>query len=611
MQKRLFGLLASAAIAFAACQGAQSPAPSASAPASQPATSSAPAESPSASAANGEPDITTTKYAPEAAGKTGGTLVLAEWQFPDAINPYYFQAFTDSESFGAMSFDGLVTLTDDLKYYPDLASNIPTVGNGDVTVNGTAMDVLWHLKKNMQWSDGTPITCDDLIATWKWIMDKDNTGLAAGTTGWEDITDITGAGGTDCTMKFGKLYSGYLSLVAPLLPAKYITSVAVKDANKSLYQLKDPTKGVYSGPYIPTLVKTDDRIEFAPNPKFQTIGLGDQAKAHAPYLDQVIFKYYGEAAAMIAGYKAGDFDIGMDLNDADIPTLSDIPDQEKVIHDSLTYELHAFNNKNFQAKFGDDWKTVIKAVRMATDTSAIASGPLSGNVQPSNNFVSPLAWYYKDEGAPPAADPQGAKKLLTDAGFAPGSDGILAKNGKKIELDYCTTTRQVRIDTLTLVASQLAAIGIKANPVAKPSLPDVFGGWNDVAPDTKCNLIHGNYDVGEHAYISPLDPLGGYNVYTTQGNPDPAPHNGQNETRVSIPELDAAYNDVKNNVDFAKVAAAMGTVQDIYGNPDTNTYELPLYYRKDVWLVNPKVHNFVGNPSTASGEWNIADWWTE
>jgi peptide/nickel transport system substrate-binding protein len=611
MQKRLFGLLASAAIAFAACQGAQSPAPSASAPASQPATSSAPAESPSASAANGEPDITTTRYAPEAAGKTGGTLVLAEWQFPDAINPYYFQAFTDSESFGAMSFDGLVTLTDDLKYYPDLASNIPTVGNGDVTVNGTAMDVLWHLKKNMQWSDGTPITCDDLIATWKWIMDKDNTGLAAGTTGWEDITDITGAGGTDCTMKFGKLYSGYLSLVAPLLPAKYITSVAVKDANKSLYQLKDPTKGVYSGPYIPTLVKTDDRIEFAPNPKFQTIGLGDQAKAHAPYLDQVIFKYYGEAAAMIAGYKAGDFDIGMDLNDADIPTLSDIPDQEKVIHDSLTYELHAFNNKNFQAKFGDDWKTVIKAVRMATDTSAIASGPLSGNVQPSNNFVSPLAWYYKDEGAPPAADPQGAKKLLTDAGFAPGSDGILAKNGKKIELDYCTTTRQVRIDTLTLVASQLAAIGIKANPVAKPSLPDVFGGWNDVAPDTKCNLIHGNYDVGEHAYISPLDPLGGYNVYTTQGNPDPAPHNGQNETRVSIPELDAAYNDVKNNVDFAKVAAAMGTVQDIYGNPDTNTYELPLYYRKDVWLVNPKVHNFVGNPSTASGEWNIADWWTE
>ena len=442
-------------------------------------------------------------------------------------------------------------------------------------------------------------------------MDKDNTGLAAGTTGWEDITDITGAGGTDCTMKFGKLYSGYLTLVAPLLPKKYIESVAVKDANKSIYQLKDPTKGVYSGPYIPTLVKTDDRIEFAPNPKFQTIGLGDQAKAHAPYLDQVIFKYYGEAAAMIAGYKAGDFDIGMDLNDADIPTLSDIADAEKVIHDSLTYELHAYNNKNFQAKFGDDWKTVIKALRLATDKDAIASGPLSGNVAPSNNFVSPLAWYYKDEGAPPKADPAAAKKLLTDAGFAPGSDGVLAKNGKKIELDMCTTQRQVRIDTLTLVAGQLSAIGIKANVIAKPSLPDVFGGWNDVAPDTKCNLIHGNYDIGEHAYISPLDPLGGYNVYSSSGNPDPAPHNGQNETRVSIPDLDAAYNEVKNNVDFAKVAAAMGKVQDIYGNADLNTYELPLYYRKDVWLVNPKVHNFKGNPSTASGEWNIADWWTE
>src|SRR5947207_4446953 len=152
MHKRLFGLLASAALAFAACQGAASPTPStASAPASQPAGASASAGSP---AASGEPDITTTNYAPEAAAKTGGTLVLAEWQFPDAINPYYFQAFTDNEAFGAMSFDGLLTLTDDLKYYPDLASNIPTVGNGDVKVNGTAMDVLWHLKKNAQWSDG-------------------------------------------------------------------------------------------------------------------------------------------------------------------------------------------------------------------------------------------------------------------------------------------------------------------------------------------------------------------------------------------------------------------------------------------------------------------------
>ena len=51
----------------------------------------------------------------------------------------------------------------------------------------------------------------------------------------------------------------------------------------------------------------------------------------------------------------------------------------------------------------------------------------------------------------------------------------------------------------------------------------------------------------------------------------------------------------------------MGTIQDIYVT-DQNTYELPLYMRKDVWLVKPRIHNFTGNPTTSAGEWNIGDW---
>jgi ABC-type transport system substrate-binding protein len=123
-----------------------------------------------------------------------------------------------------------------------------------------------------------------------------------------------------------------------------------------------------------------------------------------------------------------------------------------------------------------------------------------------------------------------------------------------------------------------------------------------------CNLQHGNFDVAEFAYVSPLDPLGGYNVYHSSGIPDVAPHNGQNISRTSIPALDAAYDTVKSSVDFVKVRDAMFAIQDIYGS-DQNTYELPLYYRKDVWLVSPKLHNMTGNPTTSAAEWNIGDWW--
>ena len=526
-------------------------------------------------------------------------IVVAEWQYPDTVNPYYAQAETDIEVSDSM-FLSFVDVTPDLRTVPDLVTSVPTLANGEVKMNGAGMDVTWTLKSGMQWSDGTAITCDDLVATWKWIMDPANTGLAGGTTGWEDISGIDGASTTTCVEHFSKVYEGYLYLVAPLLPAKYIQSVSVADAPKKLYPLDNLKSGVYDGPYIPTDAASDSQVTTVANPKWSTIS------GKAPAVDQVIWKYYADAATMLQGYKAGEYDVAQDLNDADIPSLKGIDTNEQVIHDSLTYELHAFNNASFTKKFGADAPTIIAAIKLAVDRQAIAAGPLGGNVSVSNNFISPLTWYYKVEGGSTAADPKTAAANLAAAGWVAGSDGILAKGGVKLELSYCTTTRQVRQDTLKLVASQLKAIGIQADVTAAPS-GDVFGAWNDVKADTKCNLQHGTFDVAEFAYVSPLDPLGGYNVYSSTGNPDLGSHNGQNVTRISIPALDKAYNDVKSSVDPAVVKAAMATVQDIYVSSQ-NTYELPLYMRKDVWLVSPRIHNFTGNPTTSAGEWNIGDW---
>ena len=526
-------------------------------------------------------------------------IVVAEWQYPDTVNPYLAQAETDIEVAGSM-FHNLVDVTPDLRTIPTLVTEVPTLANGDVKMVGAGMDVTWKLKSGMQWSDGSAITCDDLSGTWKWIMDPDNTGLAGGTIGWEDVTAIDGGSGTTCVMHFGKVYDGYLYLVAPLLPAKYIQSIPVKDAPTKLYPMGDLKSGVYDGPYIPTEAQADAQLTTVANSKWSTIS------GHAPFVDQVIWKYYADAATMLQGYKAGEYDVAQDLNDADIPSLAGIDLNEQVIHDSLTYELHQFNNKSLSDKFGADYKTIIKAVKLATDRQAIAAGPLGGNVSVTNNYISPLTWYYKVEGGSTAADPAAATALLTAAGWALGSDGYMAKAGKTLALDYCTTTRQVRQDTLKLVASQLKAVGIQANVTAAPS-GDVFGGWDAIKADTKCNLVHGTFDVAEFAYVSPLDPLGGYNVYTSQGIPDAAPHNGQNTARINLPALDDAYNAVKNSVDPTVVKAAMGTIQDIYVT-DQNTYELPLYMRKDVWLVKPRIHNFTGNPTTSAGEWNIGDW---
>jgi peptide/nickel transport system substrate-binding protein len=597
MVKRVISLLAIAAIVASACSSSNK---STTNPTGT--TGATPTVAPSPTPAG--VDITKTTYKPTAPTKTGGKLVIAEWQYPDTINPYYAQALTDIEAADSM-LNNLWIVTNDLKYMPDLAADVPTIANGGVTMVGAGMDVKFNLKTGMKWSDGQPITCDDVKATWSWIMDPKQTGLVGGTIGWEDITGVDGGTGTACVVHYKALFSGYLSLIAPVLPAHYLSTIPAADAATKLYPMGNLKSGVYSGPYIPIAAKTDAQITLAPNPNNATIS------GHAPYLDSVIWKYYGNADAMILGYKAGEFDIGQDLQDSDLPALADVAAGEKLAEPALLYELHAYNNKTIKEKYGDDYVAIIKALKLATDREAIANGPLGGTVVVSNNFISPLTWYYKDIDGSTKADPAAATALLTAAGWTMGSDGYLAKGGKKLELEYCTTTRQVRQDTLALVAGQLKKIGIKANVNAVPSQPNLFGAWNDEGSNVKCNMVHGNFDVAEFAYSSPLDPIGGYNVYHSSGIPDVAPHNGQNITRTVLPELDANYDIVKSNVDFDKIRAAMFAIQDTYGNPDKNLYELPLYYRQDVWLVKPTVHNFTGNPTVFAGEWNIVDWWVD
>jgi peptide/nickel transport system substrate-binding protein len=595
MRRRLTGVLIVAVFAASACGQ------SAGSPSASPFLPIAFASKAPASAIAETSVISDSTYKPVTASNTNGKVVLGEWQFPDTVNPYYALSGTDMEVADSM-FDGLLTVTPDLRYQPDLALNVPTLDNGGVVLNGDGMDVNWQLRPGMEWSDGQPITCDDIATTWRWIMDKDNHGLAEGTIGWQDVSGVDGGSGTLCVMHFSKIYEGYLTLVSPLLPAHYITTVPVKDAQSKLFPMSNLGSAVYSGPYIPVSVESNSKINLKPNPKWQSIS------GHAPWLTSVTWRYYGDANTMINGFAAGDYDVGNGLTNADEPALASTDPSKVVAQNSMTYELLAFNNASFATKYPDDASYIIQAIKLATDRQAIAKGPLGGFVDVTNNFVSPQSWFYKDIGGSTTADAATAYTILANAGWVKGADGFLVKAGKPLTLNLCTTTRQFRLDSLSLIAQQLAGIGIKATVVTRPD-SDVFGLWDQTKVGTQCNLRHGNFDVAEFTYRVSFDPLSGYRVYDSSQIPENTPlHDGENISRVSLPSLDAAYETIASTVDFSKVRDSMITVQDLYGS-DRNTYELPLYFRKDVWLVNPKLHNFMGNPTFSAGEWNMGDWW--
>jgi peptide/nickel transport system substrate-binding protein len=610
MRKRLVGMLGSAMIVLAACQGAASP--SASAPSAAP---SAASTEPSVAASPTEEviDLTSTEYKPEE-GKDGGTIILGDWQEATQFNPFYLGQVTEANVASA-AWATLFVYTHDYRYGPDLATSIPTLDNGGVKApgdGGDAMTVTWTLRDGLKWSDGEALTCDDFKYSWEWVLDEKNVGVI--TAGFEDIKDFECKSDTEMVWHFDKIYEGYITLMTAPLPRHYLEKIPIADqVNGAGFRATEVAKLPVSGAFKFESVTPQQELRLVKNENYTSFSTGKVA-----HLDSLIWKWYGDADLMIAGFKAGEVDFATDLQDSDLEKVKDLGDQVSAIP-ALLYEFLRPNWSEgpFDAakKIGgcsrnpqvaDRGKgcpmadpAMREAVAFAVDKNAINERLLGGTVQIANTNISPGAWFFADQ--PPATfDPEKAKQILDDAGWKAGADGIREKDGTKAKIELCTTTRQVRIDTLALIADWLKDVGIEA-VVNAVDASNIFADYNEATADTPCGLSVSNFDLAEHAFSSSIDPLGGYFSYhSSQFEP-----NGSNDAQVNDPGTDAAFDTVKNSVDFKVIKDAMAEVQKIYVE---KTVEIPLYYRKTVELVSPKLGNFFANPTQAGPTWNAVDW---
>src|ERR1035437_8540837 len=191
MRKRLGGVNATAAIVFAACSGSATAVPSVPSTSAAPPASGAPPASvvPSPSMSALDQQLFGTTFTPPTGAKTGNTLVMGEWQAPDNLNPFYTTAFATVEAISP-AMRGLVTITSDGKYIPDLAASIPTVAPGGVVISGSTYTVAVTLKPGLMWSDGTPLTMNDWKATWQFANDPAQVGCQLCAVGYPDISSI-------------------------------------------------------------------------------------------------------------------------------------------------------------------------------------------------------------------------------------------------------------------------------------------------------------------------------------------------------------------------------------------------------------------------------------
>ena len=618
--RKLVGLFAGATILVAACGGTSTSSPSAAAPStpaqSQPAASpSASGEAPSSSPA--AIDLFGSTYKAEEPTQQGGTIIIGDWQEANQFNPYYLGQVTEA-NVASIVWHSLLTISSDFRYLPQLAAEpIPTTENGGVKApgdGGDAMTVTWKLRDGLKWSDGQPLTCDDFKYAWEWVLDKANVGVI--TSGFEDIKNFECASDTDMIWHFDKIYEGYLTLMTAPLPRHYLSKIPIKDqVNGAGFRANEIAKMPVPGPFKYESVTAGAELRLAKNDQYANPRTGKPAN-----LDTIIFKWYGDPDAMIAGFRNNEIDLAFDLTDSDIGKVEDLGPVVQAIP-ALDYEVLRLNwspasdfdaakktggcsrNPAIQDR-GTGCPTADPAIReaiaYAINKDEINQRLLSGNAIPATGAVSPSIWYYAPQQAP-GYDPAKAKQVLADGGWKDtDGDGIVEKDGLKAKVELCTSTRQVRQDTLALISSWLKAVGIDSI-VSPVDAGNIFADPNSATLDMPCALVTSNWDLAEHAFSSAIDPLGNYFSYHSSQFPP----EGANHARVSDPDLDKALDDVKNNVDFAVIQHAMARFQEIYVE---KTVEIPLYYRRKVELVTSRLGNYRENGTQAGSVWNAEDW---
>ena len=253
---------------------------------------------------------------------------------------------------------------------------------------------------------------------------------------------------------------------------------------------RKPTVGF--GPFVFKEWQSGSSITFVANPNYYK---------GKPKLDQVFIKIVPDDAAQIAALKAGDTDIGAFIS------YQDMPDLEKLGTLDLVKAQSGYQESWFM-NLSTDPKTkghpalqdvnVRKAIVMAVDREKIVKDLLGGRTKVSATFWEGTP-YADPTPSPSPTTKTGAKKLLDDAGWKKGTDGIREPTAAvKLKLRYATTTRDVRKNTQVIVQQMLKEVGVDVELINHSS--DLFfASYADKGP-----IAIGQYDIEEHSTVPQL-----------------------------------------------------------------------------------------------------------
>jgi peptide/nickel transport system substrate-binding protein len=452
--------------------------------------------------------------------------------------------------------------------------------------------VVYKIRDNAVWSDGTPITADDFNYTWQVQNGADANIAVAGTVGYSQVKSVTGSdNGKTVTLVFSSPFPDWRSMFNYIYPAHVAAAHGNNEQSFAWFGSTVPT--VSGGPFVVSSVSSDKTsVIEARNPKYY----GTQSN-----LTQLVFRAITDQSQEPTALQNREVD-GIYPQ----PTL-DLVTQLKNMGSQITYRIDSglefehldFNLKN--AALGN--ATWGKTLRTAMFTALNRNEVLSKTIQQFQSTAVPLNSRmlvpgqsgYQDNVTQfglGSGDTAKAQQMLTSAGFtgASANGKLKAPGGAAVpafKMVY-TVGNGIRQNTCELFAAAMADLGITVNVVPTDNLGATL---------TQTGAGY-SYDIVDFAWVaSPFPASNNQPVYTTNG--------GSNYGGYSNPTVDTALNQAASTTDQSLLLSDLNKADQQISQ---DAYTLPLYQKPTLIAFWPNLVNVRDNATQSGPTYNVGQW---
>ena len=488
---------------------------------------------------------------------------------PETIDPALNSA-VDGGNMILHAFECLLTIDQDGKIAPGQAE---TWENSEDGLTWT-----FHLRDGLKWSDGSDLTANDFVYSWKRVCDPEVAAPYAETVlgmveGFDEAIDgnldalgVTAVDDQTLEVKLSAPCPFFESLAAfaTLSPVQEATV----EANGDAWAI-EPETYVSNGPFYVTEWEPGSHITMSKNPNYWN--------ADAVKLGSIKWNLIEDSNASYSAYQSGEVLMIKDVPTEEIPSLEG--NEEFHVEPIIgTYYI----SYNTQVAPLDD-ANVRKALNLAIDREYVANTLMQGTYSPATNFMGP-GWMDTDgtefeknaNGGQPylsaTADIEGALAALEEAGY-PNGEGLPV-------LHYTTNDAGYHKAVAEYLQQAWKEIGV--------TLEVEIVEWSSFTPMRRS----GDFEIARNGWVGDYaDPSNMLDLlYSTNGN---------NDGKYTSEAYDAAMDTSRSTTDAAERSAALHEAEDILM---ADSACCPLAYYNDFWLQSSKI---TGSWHSAYGYWHF------